>query len=337
VLFVRSGETGTVLVKPDGFDDAERERVRAFAIARGFEVDAPPDAEGLPPEHDALVRPIYEHALQAIVAGPRHAAIFAERYDLDIAPATDDRPYFGSFRRSAPGVATLRAGIGANDGAEGAMLAAVARSATVAIVLLLAPLLVLVRRRAPAQLPEVGRTAAYFGAIGFGFMFVEIAALQRLSLVLGHPVYATALTVAAILAFSGIGSAVSDRLPARAASACVAVAAIAAVAALALPWTEVVTALPFAGRAAAALALVAIPGVLLGGPFPLGLRRLAHGADGIAWAWAASGFAAVVASSLAALIAMAAGGRILIAAGAACYLLAALIARPHHPPRPLTP
>ena len=110
-------------------------------------------------------------------------------------------------------------------------------------------------------------------------------------------------------------------------SACLAVAAIAAVIAPTMQWTNAVDALPLAGRAAAALALVAVPGILLGGPFPLGLRRLARGPEAVAWAWAANGVAAVVATSLAALIAMQTGARVLLVAGAVCYAVAGLIAR----------
>ena len=39
----------------------------------------------------------------------------------------------------------------------------------------------------------VGLGTAYFMLIGFGFMFVEIGLIQRLSLFLGHPVYGLAV------------------------------------------------------------------------------------------------------------------------------------------------
>ena len=60
--------------------------------------------------------------------------------------------------------------------------------------------------------------------------------------------------------------------------------------------------------------------VLMGMPFPVGLRRLAgdHPVDR-AWAWAANGFASVVATPLAMLVALKLGSRVLLLLGAAAY------------------
>jgi len=48
---------------------------------------------------------------------------------------------------------------------------------------------------------------AYFGAIGMGFMLIEISQMQRLMVFLGHPVYGLSVVLFTILLFSGIGSA----------------------------------------------------------------------------------------------------------------------------------
>lgn len=339
LILVRSWATATLLVKPDGFTHDEMERVRTFAAERFFDVDVARDEEVPPPEHDLLARPIYEHALSATAAGGRHARAFAARYPHEIAPATDDHPYAGSIwgRGVTEDVSDPAGG---DDFPRSALLTTLAQSAAAAAVLLAVPLLAIVRRQRAAGVRRVavGRAAAYFAAIGLGFVFVEIAAIQRLSLLLGHPVYATALTLAAILAFSGLGSALTDRLPAAAApAACLLVAGAAAVIAPTMHWTREVAALPLGGRAAAALALVAMPGILLGGPFPLGLRRLARGTEAVAWAWAANGVAAVLGTSLAALLAMQLGARVLLVAGAVCYLAAAFIARGRRPGRAAEP
>ena len=57
--------------------------------------------------------------------------------------------------------------------------------------------------------------ALYFGAIGFGFMFVEIGFIQKFVLLLGHPLYAIPLVLASFLLFAGIGSRASERLSLR--------------------------------------------------------------------------------------------------------------------------
>ena len=57
-----------------------------------------------------------------------------------------------------------------------------------------------------------GRVVIYFLAIGFAFMFIEIAFIQKFVLYLSHPLYAVAVVLFAFLLFAGIGSAVSKRL-----------------------------------------------------------------------------------------------------------------------------
>ena len=85
----------------------------------------------------------------------------------------------------------------------------------VASVLLLGLLFVvlpLARLRRPSAAGERGRgrplagILLYFGAIGFGFIVVEIVLSQRFVLFLGHPVYSLAVILASMLFFSGIGS-----------------------------------------------------------------------------------------------------------------------------------
>ncbi len=66
----------------------------------------------------------------------------------------------------------------------------------------------------------------------------------------------------------------------------------------------------------------------MGMPFPLGLRRLAGDDAGrVAWAWAANGFASVVAAPLAVLIALELGSEAVFGAAAAAYAVAALASR----------
>ena len=73
----------------------------------------------------------------------------------------------------------------------------------------------------------------YFAALGFGFIAVELALLQHLTLLVGHPIYTLSVLLFTLLAFGGLGSALSVRVPMWA--ACVAVAVIGAIEALALP------------------------------------------------------------------------------------------------------
>ena len=47
----------------------------------------------------------------------------------------------------------------------------------------------------------------YFGALGAGFMLIEVAILQRFVLLLGHPVYSLTVTLFSLLLGTGLGAA----------------------------------------------------------------------------------------------------------------------------------
>ena len=328
--FLRSWATGTLLVRPDGWGREALERLRAFAEPRLFDVDWPMGLESAE-AHNVLDRPVFREALQAAAEGPEAAARFADAYSFDVTPATDDRPYFGRFLR----LGSLPALLGEERGAwlpvaewgYLAVLATLVQSGVLSLLLLGVPVLVLTRA-AGDERPKLLTTAVYFWAIGFGFMFVELATIQRLGLVLGHPVLAASVTLAALLVFSGVGSTISDRIPVRGTAwACTVVALVAALFALVADQAGALVSLSLPLRASAALLVVAVPGLLMGAPFPMGLRKLAPEPTALAWAWAANGVASVIAASLATLLAVEIGGRGLILTGAACYLVAGAVAR----------
>lgn len=329
LVFLRSWATGTVLVKPDGFTPKELDSLRDFARRRYFDVDWPPPVGGVREVHNLIREPVFEDAARAVTSGREATASFARDYPFDIVAPTDDRPYFGRFLRLRTLPLLLRRGPGdwlpVAEWGTLAVVATLLQSLALAVIVMGVPVLVLTRPTERRRMP-VGRMAAYFTAIGLGYLFIEMAAIQKLSLVLGHPVYATAATLAALLAFSGIGSAWSDRLHNRLCGVvCSVVAGVAVVSALAAPSAGAIMVLPLPARAAMALIFVAAAGVVMGAPFPMGLRRLAMAPGGVAWAWAANGVASVAGASLAILLSMAVGTRLLILAGGACYLFAAMV------------
>src|SRR2546430_17621910 len=113
-------------------------------------------------------------------------------------------------RRAIGGVALL-------DWGYLLLAATLVQAAALALVLILAPLLSLGRdRREPAAAGLARwRVALYFLAIGFAFLFIEIASIKRFVLFLGHPVYAIPVVLCAFLFFAGLGSGFAPRLTAR--------------------------------------------------------------------------------------------------------------------------
>mgnify|MGYP001336584997 CR=1 FL=1 len=85
-----------------------------------------------------------------------------------------------------------------------------------------------------------------------------------------------------------------------------------------------VLALPALARGIMLLLAVALPGFLMGMPFPLGMRHLALSPPAKSYAWAANGCASVLASILSAQIAISAGFAWILAAAVLSYGVAFL-------------
>jgi hypothetical protein len=164
-------------------------------------------------------------------------------------------------------------------------------------------------------------------------LFVEIPLMQRFILFLGHPAYALATVLFAVLLFSGVGSLASDRLPLS--GVLIGLPLLVGLYAWGLPlifrWA---LAAPLVLRVIVAVAVLAPVGVLMGMPFPKGLALVeSRGPGMVAWAWGVNGATSVVASILAALLALSFGFSVVLIAGAACYLAAWVMAgRLRRPP-----
>ena len=164
--------------------------------------------------------------------------------------------------------------------------------------------------------------ALYFLAIGFAFMFMEIAFIQKFVLFLPHPLYAVAVVLCAFLMFAAAGSWLAGRWQA-ANKVIIAVMAMVALALFYLAMLphlfQALAHLPDAAKIIISVALIAPLAMCMGAPFPTGMMRLAGAnEEAIPWAWAINGFASVVGAVLATLLAIHLGF-------AAVILLAVLI------------
>jgi hypothetical protein len=258
---------------------------------------------------------------------------FLSAYPFDVRATTDDRPFFFHITRLRD---HFRAAFGSSmlfGSGLSALLTLFSISAALVLLFIIGPLLVGGAR------PGRGWAGwlAYFGAIGAGFMLLEVALLQRFVLLLGHPVYSLTVTLFSLLLGTGLGSLISRRVHierVRRVTVCALVAAalVGALAALALdrlvdfaiPW-------PLAVRIIAAAAVLVPFGVLLGLGLPGGMRLLDRARpDIVAWGWGMNGALSVVGATLAIFIAMNWGFSVTLSIGALVYLVAAatLFTRP---------
>jgi MFS family permease len=156
-------------------------------------------------------------------------------------------------------------------------------------------------------------------------MFTEIGLIQRLSVFLGHPVYALGVLLFTIILTTGIGSSLSDRWSEEHGPS-LRLAAIAAAAIIAAQFTLLwlVTAMAsssMGARIAACIVAIAPLGLVLGCFFPLGIRLAQNNRmSETAWLWAINGVFGVLASALAVFVAIYFSISSNFWIGALCYL-----------------
>lgn len=345
LALVRGWQTSTLLVRNGTFGAADIEAIKAFCAERSFDVAFYP---GMPPQEanrlNVVAPPtLYDGALALLGAGRDE---FQSSYKFQIEPATDDKPHFFHFFkwRALSELLALKdqGGLPLIEWGYPVLVATLAQAVVASVLLIALPAAWGLRRaarageRAPAGVVR-RRVLVYFVAIGFGFMFIEIAFIQKFVLFLSHPLYAVAVVLCAFLVFAGVGSRLSRRLPKRAGpvlrqplSAVVLAIGLLALLCLAVqPWlVQHAIALPDAARIPIAIALIAPLALFMGMPFPLGLAETeAADARLVPWAWAVNGCASVIGAVLATLLAIHVGFTFVIAIALALYAVAAT-ARP---------
>jgi hypothetical protein len=246
----------------------------------------------------------------------------------DHSPTFDRSPFFfNAVRlRHLPGLARQLT-YGGNLRALGFLLLFLLAAVILVAATILLPLVRAIR--ASRSSPSRGG-AAFFVFIGTGFMLVEIGMMQRLSLLLGHPLYSLAVVLAGLLAATGVGALASARLAGASRwSGWPAALTAAATFAYSFAAEALVPANVhhgFASRVLIALALVAPCGFAMGLCAPAGLRRLERLGQGewLPWMWGLNGAASVLSAFVALVLSMETSIPTSVRVGSAVYLLAAL-------------
>ncbi|HEY8154070.1 MAG TPA: class I SAM-dependent methyltransferase [Myxococcota bacterium] len=312
---------GTILVSRDPFSAADLATLDETLATLRFDPALTPRFS----VNDTFRRVVEEEDLSALYAS----------LPLDISPSRDDRPFFFHMLRFRD---VFDAGISSNaQGIASFNLRAVSLLGILLITVTLltlgfviAPLLL---RRPPAHPRTLLPYMLLFSGIGAGFMLVEISQMQRLTVFLGHPVYALTVVLFTLLLFSGVGSFTTqgirdDALPrAAAVRFALLLGTLAAFGLLTPLATSALAAAATPVRILTSVALLAPIGLLMGMPFPIGIRFASRDANASAttpWLWGINGATSVVASVLAVVIAMSAGISAAFWTGFLCYGLAAV-------------
>jgi hypothetical protein len=239
---------------------------------------------------------------------------------LDISPCNDNRPFVLDLNVAQPPIFKQLAAVALVLALALAAFSWIEPKGTVGI---------------DRTLPAISFTVRalytiYFVLLGVGFMLVEIPLAQKLILPLGYPTLALTTILFSLLLGGGMGAWLSQRAEGlalrRRAAICaggVALLTIATVVALDR-FTPFILGLPIFMRCVVTGIALLPFGVLLGTPFPAGMRLFAAKfPDRVPLVWGLNGVASVVGSLGAAIGAKSLGFDIVLLLGAGVYLGAA--------------
>lgn len=333
LLFLRSWQTGTLLIKNSPVTAEDIDALKVFAKARSFDFDW---YDGIQLEEtnqfNRLAESYFYQAAEAILSDER--ANFFERYKFALQPATDDRPYFFHFFKWSvlPEILSLResGGLSLLEGGYLVLVATLVQALIVSVVLILLPLFLLQKRKKYVDSVSKGRVVLYFLSIGLAFLFVEIAFIQKFILFLHHPLYAVALVLTAFLIFAGLGSGFSQRLLKAGHyqhTIALSVSGIIVFGLLYMLFLQDIFTFVLSSamtlKIPLTIGLIAPLAFFMGMPFPLALAKLGEIApDMIPWAWSVNGCASVVSAVLATLLAISIGFNTIILLALLLYGLA---------------
>jgi predicted membrane-bound spermidine synthase len=320
IAMITTANLSTLLLSKEPFNIDDISALENYVAEMGFDAAILP---GRQPSHDALRRIISAGSLDQL-----ESAVSDEI--LDFSPSTDDNPYFFNMLRlnhlrsfNWPGPGVMRGNLAAHITLIGLIISLLAVSLwAIALPLWLRSKSEKAKNKKSSILWS---GATYFSLIGAGFMFAEIGLIQRLSVFLGHPIYALGILLFTIIASTGLGSFFSERLPLTRPPwiyiypPAIAIAVIAvrfALPAIASSMGES----PILNRAIVSVLLIAPVGLLLGVCFPTGMKlvRLARFAE-TPWFWALNGIFGVLSSALAVFLAIHIGISANFYISAACY------------------
>jgi len=337
---------GTIIMKLDDLSVTEMNKLQDVSDEMGYKVLWMPDGG------------VYDNKFADLIHTDDFAGFIGD-YEFDISPATDNKPFF--FHLVHPWEFMKALGISDAVGQPYNYMAIFTLMLLLIVLVVLTvlcivfPLFLNLRRRGMKLGMRRGRHLLYFALIGAAFMLFEIAMIQKFILFLGSPIYSLAVVLFSLLVFTGIGAWLSDRIGKRGKVTdkledplvgatqsdgaiqpkpwkyIIAISILILIFAFLLtPMFKAMIGLSIFWRCLTAIVLLAPMGLLLGFPFPSGIRMLSENYDGesdgaalIPYAYGLNGALSVLGSVAALILALCFGFQFNIYLGIILYLCAA--------------
>jgi hypothetical protein len=336
IVMARSASVVNLVVKNGAFERVEVEKFRTAAHAAGLSFLG---GGGLEPDVgiELSAKPSQQEMLDLVhwqITRGTDIEELRRRTRFNLEPATDDRPFFFnpvSLGEVGDQAYFLFRGFTFQHGRAMALLIGLLKiTLVVSLLFVLGP--IFLRGIGPwtgVDLPTRISTSLYFLMLGIGYLLVEIPLLQQFILFLGHPTYAVTTVLMIVLISSGVGSLLARKLfdPTKGRSILllfsILLVALIGLTVFIRPILGGAIGMPLPARILISVLLIGPVGLLLGMPFPLGVRVL-HGRAGtlVPWAWAINGAASVAAPVLAMILAIVSGFSTALLVGAGCYAAA---------------
>ena len=328
IALIASEQLATIVVGRDALTPKQISSMKEAADRIGFQVVYEP---GIEPENQILREIKSAQSVAELNELAKHAT-------LNFSPPTDSTPFFFNQlpASSLLNPFELQKQIASGDGVLSGNIYA---TIVLLCIIIISAASVYFTAVLPARssILNVEKNLAMYGTlffllIGLGFMFVEIALMQRLSIFLGHPVYGLAIALAGIILSTGIGSALSERFPLKLRSNIYLWTAGTAIYLALFPiWlpslVQIFDTSGITVRSLVSLLVVFPAGLLMGYGFPTGMRLVsAINGTPTPWFWAVNGAAGVLASGLAIFVGTTTSINNNFFIGAACYALLAPLA-----------
>jgi len=326
IIAIRSWDTITILIKKAPFSAKEIREAGEFIRSRGFDFLYYP---GIKEEESGVYirgRNEYFKGFSSII-NPEDRDRFINEYLFDIRPVRDENPFFHYYLKTK-NILRIYNLMGRkwlyfiDEGYLTPLLLTITTLLSTFMILLPVTFKLRVREARPADLLTL---FLYFCMLGLGFMFVEITLIQRHILILENPVYSLSVVLTTILASSGVGSLLSLRLESLQRPVILPILSCVMLIYSLIQAVLFKAVMPFHLSIKIPIIFISIIpiGVLMGIPFPMGIRLLGgHRASLIPLAWAINAFFSVIAPVITIMIAITIGfkGVLWLASGA--YIIA---------------
>jgi len=306
-------DLGTILVKKTPFTPSEIAQARTKTETLRFEIVLSPD--------------FAFDKIYAILASPQTMGQSARSFPLNIEPPTDDKPFFFHMVRLQDAFNPFMLGQGVNRKNMEAVFTLMVFSIAAGLLaggLVLAAWRIAVNQGAVLLPKDLSLVAM---GLGFGFIFIEVAFMQRFIIFLGHPTYSLSVILFCLLLYCGAGSFLTSKIPKRHTRH----ALILRLGLLVIYFLLTGLGYPFFFRTfhpcpitvrVGITALMLLPaGLLMGMAFPLVMKLTAsQGKRVLPWLWGVNGAASVFGSVIATVIAVFFGITWLYVSGVVLYM-----------------